>query len=173
MMRLVPLLAAVLLSSGFSAYAGDEKPAEATPAAARPDRASGGDCMFSRTISSWQVLDNETLIIWAPTRKNPHVVKLWRPVFGLKSEFTLGFQDGNNDGQFCDYGRDAIVVDGPAGPERYSIRSIRRVEEAEAKELLAASREKKKEQPAVAMPEQSDMKSDKKSDQKSDQKNET
>lgn len=151
----------VLLSAATWAWAGDEKQGD-TQTAAVTKKERGGDCVFSRTISNWDVLDNETLIIWAPTQKNPYLVKLWSPAFGLKHEFTLGFEDGNNDGQFCDYGQDKIVVRGPAGPERYNLRTVRRLDEAEAKALIASSKEKKKEQPAASMPEPADMKSDKK-----------
>lgn len=165
MKPLFPILAAALLSSAALALGADEQ-TEGEPAAAKTERL-GGDCLFSRTISNWQVVDNETLIVSAPTRKSQYLVKLWHPVFGLKSEFTLGFQDGNNDGQFCDYGRDAIIVNGPAGAERYNIRSVRRLDEGEAQALLAQAKEKKKPEGAT-LPEQSDMKSDK--DQQPDKK---
>ncbi len=160
-MRLsIAIFTSALLSIWTMAQAGDEKAAEVAVATEKADKASGGDCLFSRTISSWDVVDNETLIIYAPTRKNPYLVKLWSPAFGLKSEFSLGFEDGNNDGQFCDYGRDGIVVRGPGGPERYSLRTVSRIDEAEAKALVEGKKQKKAE-PAVKMPEQSDVKSDK------------
>lgn len=163
-MRLsIPIFIAALLSIWAPAQADDEKAAEVAAATEKSDKASGGDCLFSRTISSWDVLDNETLIIYAPTRKNPYLVKLWSPAFGLRSEFTLGVEDRDNDGQFCDYGRDAIVVSAPGGPERYNIRTVQRIEETEAKALLEGAKQKKqkKVEPAVKMPEQSDVKSDK------------
>ena len=152
---------AVFLSIWTLAQADEDKAAEVATAASKPDEAKGGDCVFSRTISNWDSIDNETLIIYAPTRHDPYLVKLWTPVFGLKSEFAVGIQDGDNDGRFCDYGRDAIVVRSPAGPERYNVRSVHRLDEAQAKALMEDTKRKKQPEPAVPMPEQSDVKSDK------------
>ncbi len=163
-MRLsIAIFTAALLSIWTLAQAGDEKAAEVATATEKSDKASGGDCLFSRTISSWNVVDDETLIIYAPTRKSPYLVKLWGPVFSLKSEFTLGIEDRDNDGRFCDYGRDAIIVRDPGGPERYNVRTVQRLDEAEAQALIEGAKEKKekKKEPAVKMPEQSDVKSDK------------
>jgi hypothetical protein len=168
MRRSIAILTATLLSFSTLAraagedQAGADKAAEIAAAASKPTQPKGGDCLFSRTISDWSSIDDETLIIYAPTRHDPYLVKLWAPVFGLRSEFAIGIQDANNDGQFCDYGRDSIVVRSPAGtPERYPVRTLTRLDEAQAKAMLDSRKEKKKkEEPAVAMPEQSDVKSD-------------
>ena len=163
MRRSMPILAATLLSIGALTQAGEDKAAEIAAAASKPSEPQGGDCVFARTIDDWNAVDNETLIIYAPTRHDPYLVKLWQPVFGLKSEFTLGIQDADNDGRLCDFSRDAIVVRSPAGtPERHTVRTLQRLDEAQAQALLESSKSKeKKDEPAAAMPEQSDMKSDK------------
>ena len=123
----------------------------------------GGDCMFSRTIDSWTVLNNDTLLVYAPSRKNPYLVKLFRPDYALKSEFQLGFVDRNNDGQICDVGRDAIVLTGFGSgyANRIPIWSVERISEAEANQLIAQAKVKPEPKPAVVAPEPSDMKSDK------------
>lgn len=161
-MRLfIPIIAAVVLLPWASALAEEDKAAEIAAEASKAGESKGGDCVFARTINNWEAVDNETLIIWAPSQNHPYLLKLWMPVFGLKSEFGLGIQDGDNDGQFCDYGRDAIVVDAPGGPERYKVRTLTRLDEAHAQALLESAKHKKKPEPAVKMPEQSDVKSDK------------
>jgi hypothetical protein len=126
-------------------------------------RPHGGDCIFTRTIDSWTVLDNDTLLIYAPSRKSPYLVKLFRPEYALKSEFQLGFLDRDNDGQICDASRDAIVMTGfgRGFANRIPIWSVQRINEAEANELIAKSKVKPEHNPAVVTPEPSDMKSDK------------
>lgn len=159
----MPIFAAILLSIGALAHAGEDQATEIAAAASKPSEPKGGDCVFSRTIYNWDAIDNETMIIWAPSRHDPYLVKLWAPVFGLKSEFSIGIQDADNDGRFCDYGRDAIVVESPAGtPERYSVRTLQRIDEAQAQAMLDSRKQKKqKGEPAATLPEQSDVKSDK------------
>jgi Family of unknown function (DUF6491) len=161
-------LATLLLSLNAFAASTPEQSGQANAAA--ESRPRGGDCIFSRTIDSWTVLDNETLLIYAPSRKSPYLVKLFRPEFGLKSEFQLGFWDRDNDGQICDVSRDAILLPGLGHgfADRIPIRSVQRITEAEANELIAKSKVKPERNPAVVSPEQSDMKSDKAGAQQSD-----
>ena len=158
----IPIIAAAMLSVCGLALADEDKAAEVAAEASKTSEAKGGDCLFARTINGWDSIDNETMIIWA-TRRDPYLVKLWTPVFGLKSEFSVGIQDGDNDGRFCDYGRDAIVVQEPGGPERYRVRTVQRLAEADAQAMIESRKQKgkKPEEPAVTMPEQSDVKSDK------------
>jgi len=120
---------------------------------------SGDGCVFSNTINDWQVIDNRTLAVWAPSRKTPYIVELAYPAAGLKFETALGFQDRNSDGRFCEYGGDSIVVPGPV-PERIPIARIRRVDPEELT-LRLAEAEKAQEKPKAALPEQTDMKSEK------------
>lgn len=159
--RLTTALSALLLS--LNAFAASAPGQSGQANAAAESRPRGGDCIFSRTIDSWTVLDNETLLIYAPSRKSPYLVKLFRPEYSLKSEFQLGFLDRDNDGQICDFSRDAIVLQGLGRgfANRIPIRSVQRINEAEANELIAKSKVKPERNPAVVSPEQSDMKSDK------------
>ena len=163
MRRSIPILAAALLSMSALANAGEDKATDIAAAASKPTEPKGGDCVFARNIDNWNAIDDETLIIYAPTRHQPYLVKLWTPVFGLKSEFDIGVQDADNDGQLCDYGRDSIIVRSPAGhPERYKVRTLTRLDEAQAQAMLDDSKHKKnKSGEPAALPEQSDVKSDK------------
>lgn len=160
MNRCIPVFAAVFLALSALAFGAEES------ADAKKDApAKGRDaCVFSRTINDWTVIDNKTLAVWAPSRKTPYIVTLTRPATGLKFEQSLGFEDRNNDGQFCDYGGDSIIIGGTI-PDRVTIASIRRVEADEVKRLIAEA-DKPKEKPKAVMPEQSDMKSEKPEEKK-------
>lgn len=160
MNRCIPVFALVFLaSSALTAQAEEASDAKKEPPASGRDT-----CVFSRTINDWHVIDNRTLAVWAPSRKTPYIVTLTRPAIGLKFEQSLGFEDHNNDGQFCEYGGDSIVIGGTV-PDRVTIASIRRVEADEVKRLIAEA-DKPKEKPKAAMPEQSDMKSEKPEEKK-------
>jgi hypothetical protein len=112
----------------------------ATNAAApnRADTAPPGKeaCIFTATIFDWVVLDESTLIVYAPSRKDPYLVKLFAPVTGLDFRETLGFQDTAHSGQLCR--GDDLVVRGGA-PRRMGITSVRALSPQQAKELRAAA----------------------------------
>lgn len=120
-----------------------------------------GDCIFTRMIDGWTVLDDQSLIVYAPTHNTPYLVKLWRPQFDLKWANTLGFVDRDNNGMICDGGPDSILLrQFGSFPDRVPVNSVQRIDKDRAKELIAKSKVKP-ESPAVVMPDQSDMKSDK------------
>lgn len=158
--RTAPIVAALLVSLNASATApASQSNKNADTAEHKPH---GGDCIFSRTIDDWTVVDNETLIVWAPNHRTPYEVKLFFPEFGLKSALTLGFLDRDNDGLICDVGRDAVIVRGvPGMPDRVPLRTVQRIDIAQANQLIAKSKIKPEPSPAAAGVEQSDMKSDK------------
>src|SRR5262249_11682225 len=167
--RITTAISTLLLS--LSAFAGStpDQSAQANSASTESaqtnlqSRPHGGDCIFTRTIDSWTVLNNDTLLIYAPSRKNPYLVKLFRAEYALKSEFQLGFWDRDNDGQICDVSRDAVLLTGfgRGYANRIPIWSVQRISEAEANELVAKSKAKPEPSPAVVTPDPSDMKSDK------------
>jgi hypothetical protein len=165
MKRLTLVSAIAVLLAGWTVSQAAETTAatDAAAEAAKPKR--GGDCIFSRTISGWRVLDDKTMIVYGPTHNRPYEVKLWRPSQGLKFENQLGFLDKNSDGQFCDYGGDAIITSDMVA-DRIPVSSVRRIDEAEAKQLIDASKDKVGKEHEVKMPEQSDMKSDKQPEKK-------
>lgn len=165
MNRLIVACGTAILLAGWTVSQADEPKAANVAAASTPKHERGGDCIFSNTINGWRVLDDETLIVWGPTHKRPYLVKLWRPAQGLKFENQIGFYDKNNDGQFCDYGGDAIITKDMV-PDRIPVSSVRRLDESEANQLIDASKEKAGKEHEVKMPEQSDMKSDKTPDKK-------
>lgn len=160
--RTASILTALLLSLDVTAAAArsNQNAASAEP------KPHGGDCMFSRTIEDWTVVDDQTLIVWAPDRRSPYEVKLFSPGFGLKSAWTIGFLDKDNNGLICDYGRDSVIVRGAPGmPDRIPLRSVQRIDVAQADQLIAKAKVKPEPNPAASV-EQSDMKSDKAGAQK-------
>jgi Family of unknown function (DUF6491) len=147
-----PLVMTSLLLGALGVHA-----AESTEAK-KPPRSSG--CVFSNIINHWQVIDNRTLAVWAPSRKTPYVVTLTRPATSLRFENSIGFEDHNRDGSFCDYGGDSIIVPGGVS-DRITVMEIRRVEPDEIQRLIAESKEAR-EKPKAVLPQPEDMKSEKK-----------
>ena len=86
-----------------------------------------------RTISDYNALDANDLVIYGPADSAYHVV-LASPSIGIEDEFAIGVYD-DGDGRICPYGRDAILIDGPLD-EEIRIRSIESLEPAELEALL-------------------------------------
>lgn len=158
-MKTLSTIAAVLALVAPGVYAEEARKDGQDAQPVKQERSRGDGCVFSRSINDWQVVDNRTVVVWAPTRKTPYVVELFSPASRLKFEHTLGFEDRNADGRFCDYGGDSIVIGGPV-PERVPVAKVRRVDADEVK-LLLAEAQKPKPKASATLPEQSDMKSDK------------
>ena len=102
-MKNVLLFAAVglCLGSGASAHAA---------AASGTSRAGTNDCVFSRSIHDFKVLDRNKLVIWAPTRSRAYLVELSMPLPELKFANSIAVVDRNHDGMLCGYGMDRIIV---------------------------------------------------------------
>lgn len=90
-------------------------------------------CIFSSSVQDWVVLDDQTLIVHAPLRKDPYLIKLFSPIIGLQFHESIGFLDGDHNGQLCSTG-DSIVVQG-AQPQRSPILAVRLLTPAQATQL--------------------------------------
>jgi len=93
-------------------------------------------CIFTANLSDWVVLDESTLIVYAPTRKEAYLVKLFAPVTGLDFHQTLGFEDTAHNGELC--GGDELIVRG-SSPRRTGISAVRALSPQQAKDLRAAA----------------------------------
>lgn len=93
-------------------------------------------CIFTVNLSDWVVLDDSTLIVYAPMHRDPYLVKLFAPVTGLDFHETLGFEDTEHNGQLC---RGDYVVARGSAPQRMSISAVRALSPEQAKELRAAA----------------------------------
>ena len=94
----------------------------------------GNDCFWANSIHNWKVIDDESLIVWSPSRSCPYLVELAGRCLSIRFTEDLGFYD--RDGRICPYGGDAVIVPGPTG-DRCSIASIRRISPDELNILLA------------------------------------
>lgn len=123
------LLAALAVSAGCVSAA----PREKSAATARVPTKTYNDCIFGRMLTDWRPLDKQNLILFAGGHQAYHVV-LAIPAMQLDFSDAIGVYD--RDGRICPYGGDSIIIRG-AMPERISIRSIKRLTDAELDELYA------------------------------------
>jgi hypothetical protein len=93
-------------------------------------------CIFTANLSDWVVLDESTLIVYAPVRKDAYLVKLFAPVIGLDFHETLGFEDTAHNGELCAGGE--LIVRG-GSPRRTGITAVRALSPQQAKDLRAAA----------------------------------
>ena len=96
------------------------------------------DCIFSNTISNWTILDDRSLILYAPTRKRPFYVKLATRSHELRFAHAIGVYS-KFDNRFCPYGGNALFIDG----NRNLIQAIKKIDGDTAKQLVAYHKAKK------------------------------
>jgi hypothetical protein len=95
-------------------------------------------CIFTVNLNDWTVIDNSTLIVYAPLRKDPYLVKLFEPIFDLQFRESIGFEDIEHNGQLC---KDDYVVARGEVPQRTPIIAVRALRPEQAKQLIAAARQ--------------------------------
>lgn len=137
------LLGFILLAAGLSAMAEENKLKPLSDAEYKTDITKfdkGSDCIFSRSIENWTILDNQRLVLYAPTKNNPYYVKLNLRSHGLKYANTIGVYS-KFDNRFCPYGGNSLFIDG----DRYTISAIKKIDKDTANRLI--NHKKKKEKP--------------------------
>ena len=92
----------------------------------------GSDCISTRTIRDYRVLDDSNLVVTAQANNKYHVT-LSRRAIGLRSSWKIGFR--STSGRVCG-GFDDILVDDGFGPERIRIAAIRQLTPEEYDALL-------------------------------------
>jgi hypothetical protein len=97
-------------------------------------------CVFIRNVYDWDVIDSSTLIVYAPMRKDPYLVKLFAPVFDLDFKQRVGFEDGDHSGMLCGNGAANLVVGDEIGPQRVPIVAFRKLTVEQAKQLLTRAK---------------------------------
>jgi hypothetical protein len=93
---------------------------------------NGSDCIWTRTIRDYTVLDERNLLIHGGGKKS-YFVTLISPSWEMKSSIGMAFV--STDGRLCPYGRDRIVFKG-LSEEEVRIRSISQVSADQAEQLL-------------------------------------
>lgn len=128
--------AALSLSAlaGVGCVAGGASPTR-TPAPPLPGTEA---CIFTVNLNDWTVLDDSNLIVYAPMRKDPYLVKLFEPIFDLQFRESLGFEDIEHNGRLCK--GDYVVARGDT-PRRTTITAVRALKPEQAKRLIAASKQ--------------------------------
>jgi hypothetical protein len=108
------------------------------------------DCIMIRTISDYDALDSNDLVIYGPADTAYHVV-LASPSNDIEHEFMIEVVD-DGDGRLCPYGLDSIIVEGTI-VEQIRVRSIESLDEGELEILLVEFGELEAADPPV-VPEQ-------------------
>jgi hypothetical protein len=97
-------------------------------------------CVFMSEVSDWVVVDASTLIVYAPMRTDPYLLKLFEPVPELSFKQRVGFEDSDHDGRLCGNGADYLVVRDDSVPLRVPIVAFRKLTPEQAKQLLPAAK---------------------------------
>ena len=92
----------------------------------------GSDCISTRTIRDYQVLDDANLVVTGNGNRKYHVT-LSRRAVGLRTSWKIGFRSAS--GQVCG-GFDDILVDDGFGPERIRIAAVRQLTPEDYDELM-------------------------------------
>jgi hypothetical protein len=130
--RLAVVLATVAAAACATGGAGPHPPAAPLP---------GKDaCIFMSEVFDWVVIDPSTLIVYAPTRKDAYLLKLFEPEPELNFKERVGFEDSDHDGMLCGNGGDYLVLRDDIAPRRVPIVAFRKLTPVEATQLLPAPR---------------------------------
>jgi len=87
------------------------------------------DCMFQSTINGFNALDDRYVILYGPGRNQAYLAELTPGCFDIKSTTALGAVDGDNNGQICGYGRDALAYREFGRTESCRIMSLEKLSE--------------------------------------------
>jgi hypothetical protein len=110
--------------------------ASARQAAALPGKPA---CFFLVNFrGDWTVLDDSTLIVHTPPGPTAYLVKLFRPVTGLRFHQALGFRDRAHTGQVCNNSQDELVFRGRDQPP-VPITAVHQITPVEQARLLKAA----------------------------------
>ena len=137
---IIYLTGLILLAAGITAVAEENKfkPLnEKEFQKLSTDFNKGKDCIYSHSINDWVLLDDQSLIIYAPTKNRPYYVKLNMRSIDLKYAYRIGFYSRFDD-RICPYGGNALFIDG----ERHTIRAIKKLDKTTAKQLIAFKKKK-------------------------------
>jgi len=130
--RLALVIATVAAAACATGGAGPHPPAPPLP---------GKDaCIFMSEVFDWVVIDPSTLIVYAPTRKEAYLLKLFEPEPELNFKERVGFEDSDHDGMLCGNGGDYLVLRDDIAPRRVPIVAFRKLTSGEAGQLLPAPR---------------------------------
>jgi hypothetical protein len=104
---ILPMTALVLtacVSSGPKTQLGTEEKAKQHIEMTRTS-----DCVYQSTIDGFDALDDTHVVFYSMGRRKAYLAELAGACFDVKAQSTLAAIDGDQNGQICGYGRDAIA----------------------------------------------------------------
>ena len=87
-------------------------------------------------VRDFRVLDDSNLILYAPTRRQAYHVELMPACHGLRFADTIALR--GRTGRLAGFAGDRVIIDRPGMPERCSVTSVRRLDEASLTELIVS-----------------------------------
>jgi len=107
------------------------------PAVAVHRAGTTGVCIDVKTLSRWEPVDDQQLLLWAPGERRVHLLTLASPIVGLQFAEEVDVVDGDLDGFICAHGGDRVLpVDDFAGSA--SIAAIEYLSEKRTAELCGS-----------------------------------
>lgn len=107
-------------------------------------------CFWTRTVFTWTVLDDSTLIVEAPMN-TPYLVKLLSPIPQLRFLEHIGFDNGPSAvGQFCS--TTGYIVEGGQFAQRSPAVAVRALSPQQAQQLIAAAKSPQPHKQAAGKP---------------------
>jgi hypothetical protein len=109
-------------------------------AARNPDPmpgASKDECVFSRGISNWRVLDSRHVVLFTSNANRAYLVQLGAPASDLTHAFKVAFIDHDRDGQLCGRSLDKVQAVGSLVKQPANIMGMTRLDETGLQALEA------------------------------------
>ncbi len=90
-------------------------------------------CLFARTIYSFEVLDDNNLIVWAPNRRSPYKIEIMGGCLNLKLANTIAF---NTQGMLCGNAGERLIYEDMGRRKTCVVGSVARLSVEEMNALL-------------------------------------
>jgi Family of unknown function (DUF6491) len=91
----------------------------------------GNACIFINSVGQYRVLDRDSVVIWAPGRRNAYLVELNMPLFGLEGAWQMAMIDHDRDGRLCGFGFDRLGVRDQSRPESSTIKTMSKLDDTQ------------------------------------------
>ena len=149
---ILPMTAVVLaacVSSGPESQLGKEDKAKQ-----RIEMTRTSDCVYQSTIDGFNALDDTHVVLFSMGQRKAYLTELEGACFNVKSQSTLAAVDGDQNGQICGFGRDAIAYQRMGMVENCRILAMQQLSDERRIELGGgAPPPPKPKKPAKAKPE--------------------
>jgi len=131
------LMLAVLGAAGCAAsHARSSSASNASNAGSASGLPGKQQCVPILYIQNWDVIDPNTLIVYAPEPKDAFLIKVVEPVSNLSARDGIGFSSGTHDGKLCGNEGDVMVRESLRDP----VSAVRSLKGGEVRQLKATAR---------------------------------